>query len=118
MNYLTETDQVIFLAGGVGLLVGGAINAQGLALDKWLKEEWQGWDSAISRTIVSAIVWALVLSALAFITILYEPAKPLPEISHAISKLGLWMAIAAPSATRLARWSTDKIGSMIKPKAQ
>ena len=118
MDYLTDTDRVIFLAGGVGLVVGLAINAQELAFDQWLNQEWLGWDRAISRGVVSAIVWALILSALAFITILYEPAKPLSAISRSVTQLGIWIALVSPSATRAGLWLTDRIVKRIRPDSE
>lgn len=114
MSYLTDTDKVIFLAGGVGLAVGIITNAQDIALDRWLKREWLGWDRAISRAIVSAIIWALVFSALAFLTMLYEPAKPLSAVQQSMIQFGLWMGLVVPGATRIGLWATDKIASRVK----
>lgn len=113
MGYLTDTDTVIFTAGSVGLGVGLLISAQEIAFDRWLKQEWLGWDNAISKSIVSAIIWALVLGALSFITILYEPTKSLATIKRTTILFGLWMGLFAPSITRLGLWMTDKIGQLI-----
>ncbi|MEL6492125.1 MAG: hypothetical protein AAFQ95_19395, partial [Cyanobacteria bacterium J06621_3] len=95
---------------GVGLL----ISAQEIAFDRWLKQDWPGWDRAISKSIVSAIIWALVLGALSFIAILYEPTKSIVTIKRTIILFGLWMGLFAPGITRLGLWTTNKIGQRFK----
>ncbi|MEL7067081.1 MAG: hypothetical protein AAGN15_00340 [Cyanobacteria bacterium J06581_3] len=114
MGYLTDTDTVIFTAGSVGLGVGLLISAQEIAFDRWLNQDWPGWDRAISKSIVSAIIWALVLGSLSFITILYEPTKSLATIKRTTILFGFWMGLLAPGITRLGLWTTDRIGQFFK----
>ncbi|MEO0770224.1 MAG: hypothetical protein AAFY72_12475 [Cyanobacteria bacterium J06649_4] len=115
MSYLTDVDEVIFLAGAIGLGVGVLTSAQDMAFEYWLDEQWVGWDRAISKSVVSAIVWALVLSAITFITILYAPVKPLSTIRQNVVLFGLWMGLLSPGVTRFCLWATDKLGKVIKP---
>lgn len=116
MGYLTDVDEVIFLAGGIGLGVGLLISAQEIAFEHWLDKKWAGWDRAISKSVVNAIVWALVLSAIAFITILYAPAKPLSTIRQSVILFGLGTGLLFPGVTRLSLWGIDKLGQLIKPE--
>ena len=115
MDYLTDVDKVIFLAGAIGLGVGLLISTQEIAFTRWLDNDWKGWEWAISKSVVSAIVWALVISAIAFITILYAPAKPLSTIRRSEILFGLWMGLLSPGITRLGLWATDKLGKLVRP---
>ncbi|MEO0645332.1 MAG: hypothetical protein AAFZ17_04105 [Cyanobacteria bacterium J06650_10] len=114
MDYLTETDKAVLLLGGLGLAVGLLTSAQETGLDWWLKKEWFGWDSAISRAIVSAIVWALLLGSMAFINILYEPMKPIVEIRSQILSLALFIVFSLPVMTRALPWTFEKFGQIIE----
>lgn len=113
MDYLTETDQAIMLSGALGLCVGLAISAQNIWLDQWLKEEWLGWDDAISRTIVSAIVWAILLSAIAFLSLLYEPMKSAASIERASIQFGIVMGLLLPITRRGVSWVAQKVGNLL-----
>ena len=109
MDYLTDIDRAILLSGALGLVVGFVTNAQELGFDWWLKKEWLGWDRAISRAVVSAIVWALVLGAIAFISILYEPTKPVAQIRNQVFSIGIFSGLLLPITTRAGLWLAGRL---------
>lgn len=114
MDYLTDTDSVILLAGSLGLAIGLLISVQELGLDWWLKKEWLGWDRAISRSVVSAIVWALLMGAIAFLSVLYEPMKAIADIKSQTLSWGIFIGLSLPITTRFGLWAAEKLGQMMK----
>lgn len=117
MEYLTEVDSAVLLSGCLGLVVGLVTNAQEIGLDWWLKKEWLGWDRAISRAVVSAVVWALVLGAIAFISILYEPLKPTAQIRNQVFATGTFVGLLLPITTKVGTWLTERMIQLIKSKS-
>ncbi|MEO0770554.1 MAG: hypothetical protein AAFY72_14195 [Cyanobacteria bacterium J06649_4] len=114
MDYFTDADKCVLLAGIVGAMVGSAISLQEAGLDKWLRQIWLGWDRLLSRTIVSSIVWTILLSAFTFIHILYDAGKPLSAISTETTRLGIFMCFFWPIATQGVNWLEHKVDNRSK----
>ncbi|MEL7353947.1 MAG: hypothetical protein AAF171_26955 [Cyanobacteria bacterium P01_A01_bin.116] len=115
MDYYTATDKLILLGVGFGLALGLLLSSQEIALDWQLKKKWLGWDAAISQSVVSAIVCALVVSAIAFLTLLYAPAKPLADIRTAMIRGCLAIGLLLPAARRAGLSALQLVGRLLTP---
>ncbi|MEN8447659.1 MAG: hypothetical protein ABG776_21890 [Cyanobacteria bacterium J06555_13] len=104
MDYLTPVDHTVLLALAAGLFGGTMTGSIDAGLAYWMeKGSWQGWEAMLRSTVLYAIIFGLILSAGAFVLLLYAPAKPLVEIDQLFVKSGIGLSVIVPCINQLRR---------------
>lgn len=109
MDYLTETDKTVLLATAVGLISGTLSNLQTIAIARWRKQEWLGWDFVISKLLASVAIQAIIFSAGTFVWLLYDTQSKLDDINHYLIFYGGLIGFGWPIFKLLSNWAANKM---------